>query len=855
MGAARSLRRTPSPLRLPQIARDCGRGGSAIDFAARLILPKRPLVERQPHVWGTAVDHRGHLSQVLGGGSLSSTRRNRAGRQGFFDPGAQHVGRREVTIPNIDIICRDTIQAANAEVDRLEARFAIRRRERNAQEREHSRQMAQHWRKTVLQKEKLELDRLKEQKLKEEEAALLCQQAVNKSLRKGHWTDVRNRLYGEGPRRRKYTYCPLAPALASPAESEGAEGLRPSNSCPHHEGDGGVALDPEPHLVEKEDNDTSSSAVFQKRKSRVARLSVRMPRGKLSADKRIDTLRKMQKQRERNERYIESKQQHDTWKQQFAELPEEERTMYTEVFQFNDSSGAGLTASQIWDTLVETGLCTIDGEDSEPVREICELAAVSKQPSLSRKGAVGCDLFRFAMDVVPAVRAVLMSQRRASLVQQVSMVKRGWSGKLNYEPVLDAVMELWPIEVETDAYNDLQVELTNQVRLSCSSFVEEEMDTEAFIHKVERLCESKQYHNHATLRRIQTSHDFDNELFEEFRLEVVPLDRVFRLWDTEEAGCITGSDCLQLVKELQVIDWTAPMCKQKQAAEIVKSHAFVDFKHFFFIMKEIHAVMETHIGEALKRAFQPFARLDETEAGQFVSTADLPQLFEDVEILPRTSKEQDAVERFIQDMDQKGQTRLNIQEVKRACQRAWGHIRLQHLIEDFEMAAAYGFAESDVKESKSAFTELDTDHSGKLDPTETKRAMSLLGVGFKREDHFLMAYQMLDQDGNGGLDFREFISLMKMIRDREGVFKCEHSAVTCLNELDKMDLLILTSIFEGDLDKVMYAADEEALKAKIGTLLEVDPKASFSSVLGVKTLDDLWTHAQWRSDFLKGSVE
>ena len=77
-----------------------------------------------------------------------------------------------------------------------------------------------------------------------------------------------------------------------------------------------------------------------------------------------------------------------------------------------------------------------------------------------------------------------------------------------------------------------------------------------------------------------------------------------------------------------------------------------------------------------------------------------------------------------------------------------------------------GLSDEEIEEIREAFNLFDTDGSGTIDPKELRSAMESLGFEAKNQT----IYQMIgdvDKDGNGAIDFDEFLELMtaKMVRN------------------------------------------------------------------------------------------
>ncbi len=67
--------------------------------------------------------------------------------------------------------------------------------------------------------------------------------------------------------------------------------------------------------------------------------------------------------------------------------------------------------------------------------------------------------------------------------------------------------------------------------------------------------------------------------------------------------------------------------------------------------------------------------------------------------------------------------------------------------------------EEEIEEIREAFNLFDTDGSGTIDPKELKAAMQSLGFEAKNQTIYQMIAD-IDKDGNGSIDFEEFLDMM-----------------------------------------------------------------------------------------------
>ena len=70
-----------------------------------------------------------------------------------------------------------------------------------------------------------------------------------------------------------------------------------------------------------------------------------------------------------------------------------------------------------------------------------------------------------------------------------------------------------------------------------------------------------------------------------------------------------------------------------------------------------------------------------------------------------------------------------------------------------------GLRDDEVEELRQAFDLFDTDGSGTIDPKELRAAMQSLGFETKNQTIYQMI-QDIDKDGDGDVDFDEFLDLM-----------------------------------------------------------------------------------------------
>merc|ERR1711936_419746 len=121
-------------------------------------------------------------------------------------------------------------------------------------------------------------------------------------------------------------------------------------------------------------------------------------------------------------------------------------------------------------------------------------------------------------------------------------------------------------------------------------------------------------------------------------------------------------------------------------------------------------------------------------------------------------------------------------------------------------------------EFKEAFDEFDTDKSGTISPEELLGVLRAMGQN-PTGDELLNLVLEVDIDGNGTIEFDEFLSMMKKkasevdeeadLREAFKIFDRDKDGYISMKELKKVASMLGTMLTKDELDEFMAEADKD----------------------------------------------
>lgn len=469
------------------------------------------------------------------------------------------------------------------------------------------------------------------------------------------------------------------------------------------------------------------------------------------------------------------KKQWEVKVKRFNALPSHEAVEIRNAFEIHDVDKSGeLNSEEVVQCLKEFGLCGMNGEECRNIITICKDATLDEQRVAwaddSQEGLlVSVGLYDFALTVVPRVRRRLQELRSQTLLRQFRTFDVDQSGYISLEQCEQLSKELGVDSSifkeclqSQDGGEDGDENQDSRSRKDVISFF-------SFQSALFKAQERENRNGRRKERQIQMGTQLDEKLFQEFRDDLQILHALFERFDVDQSGSLDLEEVEHLLKDFGLF----PDDKKERADVMQIVHlcdedgsGTFDFNEFLGLVRKIRAfALNSH--EDLYLSI--FERYDRGGRGA-LNVAELSALLCTLGLVPRTRREQEELAHLILLADEDGSGTLDFSEFSTLCQRIIERMKRLRYEEEISEALKLGFTHEETHELRWIFDRLDTSGNGLIDKSEARSGIQKTRIPVTHEA-FDESFRVLDADRSGELDFIEFTHLMRMLRDRQGMFK------------------------------------------------------------------------------------
>eukprot|EP00440_Ansanella_granifera_P069688 gb/GFBE01075608.1/.p1 GENE.gb/GFBE01075608.1/~~gb/GFBE01075608.1/.p1 ORF type:complete len:959 (+),score=201.49 gb/GFBE01075608.1/:1-2877(+) len=379
------------------------------------------------------------------------------------------------------------------------------------------------------------------------------------------------------------------------------------------------------------------------------------------------------------------------------------------------------------------------------------------------------DLLTFALYLVPTVRERLMESQSNKILRYFRKFDRADEGSL-------AVTKCLEIGRCLGLDQRFFVEAFESVGFTVKG-ASQGVDFETFQRCVMKCRERTERRQREREVELMTATGVKPSMMGEFRKDIHQIYDSFMRFaeDTGYEHVIDFDGVMKALRELGL--WPTEPWDRSNIEELLRSRQDLakdsepdelKFEEFMIFIREVRLYQSKRREDEL---FEHFRELDKDHSGS-LSMDEISTLLEEMQCLPRNRKEQEEIGRIIHATDADGNGVLDFEEFKELTQRIEERFASLRYEAELSHALECGFTDIQLSEFRSIFEMIDVDGSGKLEAREIRQCLGLMQRKVPA-DAFDAAFDALDSDSSGDLDFCEFIDFMKMMRDSQGIFAVE----------------------------------------------------------------------------------
>ncbi|CAE7454829.1 CML12 [Symbiodinium natans] len=269
-------------------------------------------------------------------------------------------------------------------------------------------------------------------------------------------------------------------------------------------------------------------------------------------------------------------------------------------------------------------------------------------------------------------------------------------------------------------------------------------------------------------RELQADYELSDKMFQEFRSQLIKFHESFTELDDDDSGALDEQEAMNLLTHFGCLSNVSsmPIEKKIQAQEIIEWYLnesedhTLSFPRFLSVVKHLRSL---GMDEKLEVVESLFNQYDRDQSGK-LTIKDVCQILMDLEIKPRTVLEQEHMAQLIEEADSEGSGQLNVNELLLLVQRINERVAELDRMEILKKAQALNFTTKQASTLWETFEELDEEHEGLVPINQVEQALSVMR--WQLPGARLQRYaNEIDVDGNGHLDFLEFLHLMRRVLD------------------------------------------------------------------------------------------
>lgn len=267
-------------------------------------------------------------------------------------------------------------------------------------------------------------------------------------------------------------------------------------------------------------------------------------------------------------------------------------------------------------------------------------------------------------------------------------------------------------------------------------------------------------------RELKVEYQLSDAIFNQFRSQLIRFHKSFQELDGDDSGKLDPHEAMNLLSHFGCITSGMPLEQKLRAQALVSRYLgeseehLLSFDRFLCVVQDLRLIGMEEKVEIVQSYFNQY---DRDQSGQ-LTIKEICQILMDLRIQPRSLSEQEAMAQLIEETDSNGSGTMSVEDLLLLVQRILERIGELNRAELLQKAEALGFSTKQAHDLWHTFEALDSSEDGLIDVAEVAEAVSLMKWQISANKLHRHVAE-LDADGNGQLDFIEFLHLMRRMLD------------------------------------------------------------------------------------------
>jgi Ca2+-binding EF-hand superfamily protein len=290
----------------------------------------------------------------------------------------------------------------------------------------------------------------------------------------------------------------------------------------------------------------------------------------------------------------------------------------------------------------------------------------------------------------------------------------------------------------------------------------DEVDFDNFEELIAKVQEAKESIQRNREQVIVQETDLSPELFRAHKDELILMYEAFQSADHNGNGSLEWNEVAGILIDCGLLP--RDQCEQRKIEDLLRVHdtdcnGAIDYGEFLGMMQDVRAAWRRRLEPELRDLFNKYDK----DGGGSLSLSEVATMIGDMGLNPKSREDQDEMKLLLDNVDADGSGEFDFYEFQDLVQRIEEKLKSLQRRRDLSAGEELGFTPPQVCELRGVFFKLDVNGDENISSSEIQRLAQIMRKRIK-QDHLMQVFREIDgEDGNGSLDFVEFMTIVRRL--------------------------------------------------------------------------------------------